>query len=849
MIITNKLKLDLQTPGILPTIHAVQNDSYSRNLEITLFSDRKPFVFPDNGAVVIRYKKSDGKGGEYDTLPDGTTAWWAERNVLTVALAPQVLTTPGSVHLSVSLIANGTQLSIFPIHLAVAPIAAGKTAKSENYFYITGLLPAPVSGNVGQCLRIAAVNNQGRITALDAVDGVAWTDTDRESLVQDVIKALDTATFNPTDYGLPVLHLTGDTTGMSKDNAVSLDYVYGERSGECTLKWQGSSSLAFPKKNYTIQFDEEFAAQSGWGTQKKYCLKANYNDYSHARNVVSAKLWGQIVKSRPVELPANVQLFDISKITHFESASGTKVGWTRVEDDAFVITSTCYMNGVNLAAGCMFNEEKYTISFDVINATESVIEDIIVGFGAGNEKSQFYQPVNDTLQTIRHFEITLNNTVPNAYFYVVPSKADGQVNLTVSNIHIVKQANDFGFTHFVNRNDETITWAIVENDTFVVMSDSYNMGYGFAAGQTFDEGIYDISFDVVSANDSTVENILTGFGKGSSVIKSAQAVNGSIQETRHFEFTVENTIPDAYFFAQPDKVTGSINFTFSNIRITKQGAEGENDNEGININYTISRLINGGAIDGFPIVVMLNNAFHGLYSFNIPKDGWMMGMGDGENEAILCAEIGAPCLFNALATLDGDFDLEYVSNEEDAEWVLTSINRLIGACMNSDGTDLDTTIAQYLDWESAIDFMIFRELINAWNLDKRNYLLSTYDGVKWFFTPYDLDDTYGKSGFSTFYEAKYGTPYDIGHKLYDLVLDNKKDALKARYTELRNGAMSDDNVVKMFTNYIGGIPAAVLAEDAKKWPGTPNTAVNNLGQIVDYYLRRAKWLDEYMETL
>ena len=33
MIITNKLKLDLQTPGILPTIHAVQNDSYSRNLE------------------------------------------------------------------------------------------------------------------------------------------------------------------------------------------------------------------------------------------------------------------------------------------------------------------------------------------------------------------------------------------------------------------------------------------------------------------------------------------------------------------------------------------------------------------------------------------------------------------------------------------------------------------------------------------------------------------------------------------------------------------------------------------------------------------------------------------------
>lgn len=170
MIITNKLKLDLQMPGILPTIHAVQNDSYSRNLEIALFSDRKPFVFPNEMAVVIRYKKSDGKGGEYDTLPDGTAAWWAQRNILTVALAPQVLVTPGSVHLSVTLIADGTQLSVFPIHLAVAPIAAGKLAKSEDYFYITGLLPAPASGNVGQSLRIAAVNSEGRITAVEAAD-------------------------------------------------------------------------------------------------------------------------------------------------------------------------------------------------------------------------------------------------------------------------------------------------------------------------------------------------------------------------------------------------------------------------------------------------------------------------------------------------------------------------------------------------------------------------------------------------------------------------------------------------------------------------------------------------------
>lgn len=209
MIITNKLKLDLQTPGIVPTINAVQNDSYSRNLEITLFSDRKPFVFPEKCAAVIRYKKSDGKGGEYDTLPDGTAAWWAEQNILTVALAPQVLTTPGSVLLSVSLIADGTQLSIFPIRLSVAPIAAAKLAKSEDYFYITGLLPAPVSGKVGQYVRIAAVNDNGRIVSVETADGTGvlpqkgidyWTDTDQASIVQDVFDTLDLAGYATEEW-------------------------------------------------------------------------------------------------------------------------------------------------------------------------------------------------------------------------------------------------------------------------------------------------------------------------------------------------------------------------------------------------------------------------------------------------------------------------------------------------------------------------------------------------------------------------------------------------------------------------------------------------------------------------
>ena len=34
-------------------------------------------------------------------------------------------------------------------------------------------------------------------------------------------------------------------------------------------------------------------------SENKYCLKANYIDYSQSRNVVSGKIFGEIVKSSP----------------------------------------------------------------------------------------------------------------------------------------------------------------------------------------------------------------------------------------------------------------------------------------------------------------------------------------------------------------------------------------------------------------------------------------------------------------------------------------------------------------------------------------------------------------------
>ncbi len=104
---------------------------------------------------------------------------------------------------------------------------------------------------------------------------------------------------------LPRLDFTGDISNMldKKDvREIGVTYTSKELSfaGSAKIKLQGSSSLAYSKKNYTINLyeDNSFASEmkidTGWGAQNKYCLKANYIDFTHARNIVTANIAAEI---------------------------------------------------------------------------------------------------------------------------------------------------------------------------------------------------------------------------------------------------------------------------------------------------------------------------------------------------------------------------------------------------------------------------------------------------------------------------------------------------------------------------------------------------------------------------
>ena len=143
MLITHKIEMDLAHRSVVPVINAVQDDKYSRNLEVTLFNGNAPWTPPSGTAVSVHYAKSDGKGGNYNILPDGSAAGSIKGNVLTVALAPQVCTAPGIARLVVGMSSGKMVLHTFSIEINVQR-NPGIDVQSDDY---TRLQTVPLFAN------------------------------------------------------------------------------------------------------------------------------------------------------------------------------------------------------------------------------------------------------------------------------------------------------------------------------------------------------------------------------------------------------------------------------------------------------------------------------------------------------------------------------------------------------------------------------------------------------------------------------------------------------------------------------------------------------------------------------
>ena len=140
MNVTSKISVDLTRQNVGQRVNAVQGDGNTRYVEITLLAGGVPWTPPDGMEAAIAYMQPSGTKGMYNLLADGTAAISISGNVVTVILAPQMLTVSGTVQ--ASLVFNDAQLNrltTFPFSVQVVSNPAYGAQKTEDYIRLQWL--------------------------------------------------------------------------------------------------------------------------------------------------------------------------------------------------------------------------------------------------------------------------------------------------------------------------------------------------------------------------------------------------------------------------------------------------------------------------------------------------------------------------------------------------------------------------------------------------------------------------------------------------------------------------------------------------------------------------------------
>ena len=261
-----------------------------------------------------------------------------------------------------------------------------------------------------------------------------------------------------------------------------------------------------------------------------------------------------------------------------------------------------------------------------------------------------------------------------------------------------------------------------------------------------------------------------------------------------------------------------------------------------------------GAIDGFPIKVYTNGTYQGIYTWNVGKDDWMWGMDeDNANHVLLCGELNTDgayaenaCNFRALwsGINEDNWSVEVGTN---SEAVKNSLNALISCVKDTDGGTFKSTISNYLDVQSAIDYWIHQYIICGLDGLAKNLLLATYDGTKWICGAYDMDATFGLWWDGTRFVSKdYRCPEDYQERfslLWERIASLFSEEIKTRYTELRKTVYSYANMVTKFERFMDIVGKELYAEDLEVYTGIPSGSTNNIKQIRNYIRNRLAYCD------
>ena len=269
---------------------------------------------------------------------------------------------------------------------------------------------------------------------------------------------------------------------------------------------------------------------------------------------------------------------------------------------------------------------------------------------------------------------------------------------------------------------------------------------------------------------------------------------------------------------------------------------------------------NQGAVNGFPIKVYAAGVYQGRYTLNIPKDKWMANMDDElNNHCILCGEGYTSGCFREATTAQWTDEIhDKMPASIKTRWV-----EVINFVMNSTDDEFKINLGNYFDIPSLIDYHLYGLASCGLDAFGKNQLYMTYDGQKWIASMYDMDSTWGLywNGSRILASDYPRTSYEDmtsnrqGNLLYIRLEQLFGAELQSRWAELKNGALSIENIINHFERFTDIASAELVKEDYADttggglFTGIPSKDTNNIQQIRAFALARQAWTDEYIANL
>lgn len=269
----------------------------------------------------------------------------------------------------------------------------------------------------------------------------------------------------------------------------------------------------------------------------------------------------------------------------------------------------------------------------------------------------------------------------------------------------------------------------------------------------------------------------------------------------------------------------------------------------------LRNTLNSAGIDGFPVIVYANGIYQGRYTWNIPKDGFMLGMDeDNPNHMAIQPNGGTVCNFRSLWSENiGAYTDELRDDAPSASVQL--FDAFMSFVQTSNNTNFVNHLTDYVDVPSFLMYECFQNAISGFDSTQKNHFFLTYDGTKFIASAYDMDSTFGLhwngGSILTVDHAWRATTAGETHLLYDRIDELFASELQAEYARLREGPLSFGNIMHHFEEFISIVPPYIVSEDYAvttadgAYVDIPSKDITNIQQIRDYAKKRLDYVDEW----